>query len=289
MPKESRLIENIRILIGDGNDKAFAAALGVTPSAVSQWLNGKKKPGKDSLEKISKRYSITVEQLQYSDLSERQLVELPPSKRELAEMGKSLYPFVKSEEALKNPHFYCAYCAYKQLHEASSSNPVANDRLVDVMLEEYRLAISEDGCVEAACNLMTVILITTTAMVNQQLIRQLDRVPENSPHIRTIFKHVDLGDIPLRTEEDEQFLKFYIKEMDEEIRELLSLIRTSTLYHDYAEYFVALRYFLGAADNEYDLSTNRQIGSEMMKSFAEMGNELAIKFFQLFSVNNDIR
>ena len=49
------------LLINNLTQTAFAAAIGVKQSQVSEWLNGKAKPGYDTLRRISLAFNVSAD------------------------------------------------------------------------------------------------------------------------------------------------------------------------------------------------------------------------------------
>lgn len=286
MPKKNRLAENIRILMAvfEEKQKDLAAALGVTSAAVSVWVNGKKEPSAEMLERIAMRYSVTVTQLRYSDMSDRQQIIFPNSKKKLMEIAEIALPCLSSDAAMTEQHFATAYRAHRQL--LTIDNEIARIHLLDTAIDEYRLSVTEANIVEAACNLTALLFRCSSVFQNPELLQRLANARDNTWCVSSIFKRLSLGDIAYRTEDDEDNLLAFTREVETELNQLLTLIRSSTEYRDYAEFYLAFRYYLGLVDNECDRKTNNLIAGELMWSFAELGNKVAQDFLVACLSNN---
>lgn len=278
MPKKNRLAENIRILLNvfDEQQKDLAAALGVSPTAVSVWANGKKKPSAEMLERIATRYSVTIAQLQYSDMSDRHQIQFLRSKQKLLDISELALPCLSSDSAMDDPHFVTGHRAHQQL--LTTTNEVAFFHFLNTAIDEYRLSVEENRTAEAACNLVALLFRCASIYQNPELGKKLANAPDNSWCVSSIFKRLSLGDMQYRSESDEENLLAFARDIESELKQLLTLIRSSTVYRDYAEFYLALKYYIGLVDNECDQKTNNRIAGEMLWSFAELGNKVAQDF-----------
>jgi len=281
MPNENHLAENLRCLIRayDKTQIKLAEALGVTRSAVSQWVSGKKEPSFELLELIARRYRVTIDQLRYSDLTLRKPMELPKSKRRIYEDAASLFPCIRTDSAEIDTHFVLGYRAHKHLLDPSTHNVVAFELHLETAINEYRLAIRGSQCCEAACNLVSLYFLAASALINQNLVNQLVKAPDNTGRTSSLFNKAFLGDIPVWTEQDLGDLHAFAKSTDAELTELLELLQSNHNFRDYAEYYLAVRYSYGLVDNDLGMEMNSRIGGEMLEAFANIGNKHARHYF----------
>ena len=192
------------------------------------------------------------------------------------EIAELALPCLSSDVAMADPHFATAYRAHRQL--LSTNNESALINLLDTAIDEYRLSVAEADSVEAACNLTSLLFRCSSVFQNLEFLQKLAKARDNTWCVSSIFKHQSLGDIADRTEDDEESLLAFARDIEAELKHLLTLIRSSIEYRDYAEFYLAFRYYLGLVDNECDRKTNNRIAGEMMWSFAELGNKVAQDF-----------
>ncbi len=65
---EEELVERIRIALGGGTDREIAGKLKVSAASITNWKRGEG-PGRKRLKQIAEQYNVSLDYLQYGDIT----------------------------------------------------------------------------------------------------------------------------------------------------------------------------------------------------------------------------
>ena len=82
-------------------------------------------------------------------------------------------------------------------------------------------------------------------------------------------------------ESDEETLEF-LRDLEGEVTKSITELKRSRNWSELADYYIALRYFLGVGDNSLGLELNVRIGVSMLSAFESVKNPYAKRFFSGF-------
>ena len=269
-------LKHIRKNIFHETQEDFAYALGIQPTAVSLYENGKRMPKNDDFfNNLFHRYGyffnffgVTKEKLFKYDLT------YLPDVREFInkELIAILFPIIYTEESLKNDKYNNAYNKHKILLE-TIENP--KGELIEEILSNYYECI-ETGIyvLEANANILSLhvlFLVSIKILQKTNANIELDNI--------TIHKSNDIVKLFLLDYYDET------KEKDTELKDIFSEFYKSTIsyikkvrsgkYSDLAYYFYALLYLYNCIDNNFSEQSNIKIGYELMEQYSKIGNVYA--------------
>ena len=280
MIKTNRFSDNLKKLLDVNGEKQvdFAKKMLVTSSLVSQWKSGNKKPDADMINRIARHFNISVEMLMYGDFSEMEPIIYPSSKMKYQDFAVKLYPFVTSAEAEKDMCFAKGYALHCRLWDTLRGKVQMSEYDPQEMIYYYERSLMENGTIEAACNLVGCYLMGWNCCANPEIWERIERLPDDSPLMSSLVQRISREEILLCTEEEHRIRKEYLDECRPNLLKCLRQMKRSSEWADLADFYLAALYLYGMVDNEHSAAENRIIGSEMLYSFALLGNRHAEDF-----------
>lgn len=276
---------NIRSLRNAYGQSALELSLdiGVGPTAISQYENGKRKPKRDIMLKIAKHFMITENELIYGDYSHMQNIsDFPVNNKEYnASMIDKMFPIVFTEEARNNISFNKAYEIHLEQKDLFLQGS-CEDSKIDECLDLYKKSYKE-GVIEGIANSLWWLMLcgSSYSLASPTLIKSLKRLNGNEGTMKDIISGFLYSFDDECCEEFEEFQNNkveFIKDIEVEIYARISILKKSSQYSELGDYYLALSYIFGLISNEKSLEMNRAIGLEMMSTFNLLGNKYAKGF-----------
>lgn len=279
---DNYLGKNVKLLrksYGETMEK-LAGFLKVDPSAVSRWEKGERQPEYRTLQKIATHYHVTVDDLFSAESINPQSIVFLEKTEEGWDLVNALYPIVFSEKAKNDPNFNNGYKNELLFFKlVKNNNPAAFDILlkcIDLYCDSY-INLST---IESCCNLVGLLLLLWNSIVSDEAHNAMEKVYRTDSLSSTI-KKISLGYIPLRSQEENELRAELLKQYDKPMDDLLKIIKRSNEWGDLADYYLAVRYMVDMVDNGNDAMINEKIGTELLSSFALMGNDYALNLLAI--------
>ena len=275
-------IKALRKAFGETQDD-LANYLMVEKNTISNYENGKREPNKEMLNKISKHFMVSVEELLFTDLTNIGRFDIDPYS--FWKYLNIIFPIKASEKAMKNIHFKKAITCHKALYEDLHDFNMDNldkincfDHLEDCY--EYMEAFDDENVIlEAEIDFLAIWFLTVIIVkIGPQVFRNKTAAISN-----VVSKDIRFGTV-IDGENDSWIseLEDLSKEFDDpEMRDIINNIfihLKHSSYSDLADYYLALKYYFFYIDNELGFEFNRRIGTEMLNTFTSVGNEYAERF-----------
>ena len=270
-------IRHLREAYGESQEQ-LGFIIDVAKATISSYENGTREAKKEKLQAIATHFSVTLEELMYSDFSDiPKLVYDPNNMANIVLM----FPYCVSEKALANEHFKCAYSYHKIIFEGLKKQSFEAFENIDICFDEYMVALeSEESKDESAANLVCLFyLMMFCTKTIPYLIKTesaaLELTKASSPNAKRIIEDNSPSFV---TELEAAANEFRTAVSEEEINYLLALLKDTTDWSDLAHYYLAMKYFWGLADNGFSMEYNRRIGAEMLRALGSIGNTFASNF-----------
>ena len=285
MSEENFFSTNLVSLMSAYGDSrtVLANKLGVSEATISYWVKGRNLPRRKILDTLASRYFCTYEELLYSDLSHMSKRNVSTALADFQLTSISIFPFVDPDEPVSSIHFKKAIESHRRYIRSMSCNAPIEENEIFRIYEEYSLAVSDDKCVEAACNLLFFVLIYYYSLMNPDIIELVDKAISIPQRLKNMMRSIFSGDVPLFTKEGLKKRTAFISECDTEIKSLLQMVKRSPNYYDISDFYLAMFYTVGFVNNENSLLINAQTGNTLMNAFASMGNPYAEKYVSAFT------
>lgn len=279
-------IRQLRRLYGETQEN-LGFVLNTSKSAIANYESGARYPSQETLEKIAVHYSISLEELIYTDLSSLQ----GPFSLDLFSIQKRLdivFPYAESHDALVDKHFEKAISKHKELYNkfAEQDRSWIEENISDYLancFDEYEIALENNpNSIETIAN---IICMLTILVDSYSSVRMLLPEPAILDHMGKAVKEriieIDSSD----AEVDLFFKELVDSEFVKEYRDFLHKIKVSSKWSSLADYYLAYSFICNIVDNDLSSSLNRRIGIEMMEAFQSLGNPYATNYLNLLENN----
>lgn len=280
MDIQKRLGKNIRALrtaYGETQER-LSEAIGYSKNAVSNYENGIREPQQDTLTAIARHFSVSVEELLTSDFSNIDNITIAPDI--FWERIDVLLPVACSDTALQNKNFKKAYDIHRKLFNQLKKSDMDGIGDITVCFNEYCEAYEDSNSkIESAANFTGLwflfMLMINTPNVIKERSAALVQAASRDARARRILENMDSS---FEKEAKEIMDCINDSEMDEILTDFMITVKKSKEWYELADYYIALQFVWGLADNELGVEINRRIGMEMMYAFAKVGNPYASQF-----------
>ncbi len=276
-------IKALRRYIGETQEE-LANGIGLESKAsISQYENGKRYPNDVIIERIAKRYKLTVEELVYGDLSNNTLSNERIDNKILVQNTMVIFPALVSEDAMEDALFVKGYENHQRIFSISQNATSINENVekeVEDCIRFYKESVDKNKTCESAANLtaLLILLFASYDLDNRSNgFSGIEELFHGGMSLQRFVKNLHYPNVEKSLIEKVEFQrdwKSMMEEIDEPLWALIKIVKKSK-QKKYADYLIALRYLYNVVDNEYGFGMNKSIGIEMMKSFAWTGNKYA--------------
>lgn len=279
-----KLGNNIRYLrkaYGESQEK-LGFSIGTAKSTISLYESAKREPDKNTLEKIAKHYSITIDELLLADFSKLESVSI-----DYDFFWKNidvLLPLAFSENAIKNQHFKKAHKVHREIYkQLREMNMGIFEKVADCVDEYQKAYCDKKAKYESAINLVAIFqfiiyVFKTIPAVMETRPAALEKLMINNTKMKI---EIECSDLNFRKDANEIMLGLRNEEIYEKLDEWLATAKESQKCHQLADYYLALRFVWGVVENDESYEYNKRIGTEMMKTFISVNNIYAAQFWLL--------
>lgn len=277
------IAKNFKFLYKHYKDKqeVLAQMFHVPQSNISAYVNGKKPIPTDVLNGISVRYGVPIEDLLHKDLSQE--YDLPQSLelKEIATFAENLIPILTSNIAKTNDSFLRAnekvkFCFY-QLEEPDGI------WILEHAISLYQKAWEESGSYVALSNCISTVLFMYMSF-NQRGItighELINKGKLTTFDIQNIFLR-DPNKNPNETPYSKQQVRIFEK-YEDLVYKNIKLLKGNTSFSELGDYYLALCYLVGFADDYIEFESCQSTGFLMMLQLCNLNNKYAEKVIDTF-------
>ncbi|MDO4275456.1 MAG: helix-turn-helix transcriptional regulator [Eubacteriales bacterium] len=280
MNDNQKIGTNLRVLrkIHHETQEGLGELLGLSKSAISAYVKGERALDTQKLQLYANHYHKTVDELVSGDLTGlKSMRYFHVSKEQMKKMFDYGFPRVYSDEESYNKSFQNAYEKHTKIYEALYDMETASKVLVSRCLEEYSTALEESELIEAAINILGLIFICWTSIVDEKYMEIGNMIKTSGKKSLEIKKLLSDGDIVIDSEIErlrEQFLEDY----DDMVMELIAYTKASMEWAECGDFYLAMKYIVGMQDNYLSREMNQQIDIQMICSLCELNNPYALRY-----------
>lgn len=281
MTSLERIGNNIRYLreaYGESQEQ-LGFMINVAKATISAYENGTREAKKEKLQAIATHFSVPVEELMNGDFSD--LPKLVYDPNTMFENIDLWFPYCASKTALANEHFKRAYKYHKDVFEGIKKQSLDDFEHIEICFDEYGAAIeATESQEEAAANMVCLLYLMmfffkTVPYLYKTEPAALELAKTSSPKAKRIIENTDPSFV---TDAEKIAHDFFTPECEQEINELLTMLKDTGKWSDLAYYYLAMKYFWGFVDNSFSIEYNRRIGAEMLRALGSIGNTFASNF-----------
>ena len=276
--------KNFKFLWRVHRDKqtVLAKMFNVSQSDISAYVNGKKPIPTDVLNKIAIRYDVSADDLINKDLSVEYDYPYTMTLGDAENFSKNMFLILTSKNAKSNENFLQAQKILLESLRISRIDELCEKLpALETAIELYQCAWKESGIYVALSNCITVILLIY-AFYNQKGISigekllsegRLNAIDIKSSFLRDPSKKMDTNPF-----EDER--KAFFEKYDDLVYENIQLLKGDSKYSELGDFYLALCYFIGFAEDFFEYEDISNAGMHMMIQLCKIENEHAIKFME---------
>lgn len=284
-PNLGKNIRGLRKAFGE-TQLDLSLAIGVVPAAISQYESGERIPERDSLLRIAKHYLVTENELLHGDyehMPNMTKVPLHDNDYNTAMLSK-LFPLVCTAESLENIKFKDAYDLHRSAIAQISNGEQPEYEKIELCMTLYKAAANE-GVEEGRANHLWWLMFWgfLISFATPRLMECLEILDAS----KITFKDIIDSWLPSFDEEgseseydtDQNRLEF-LEENEVDIVVDIALLRKSKEYSDLGDYYLSLRHKFSLLSNSQSAEMNSAVGSELLATFALMGNKYCKTFLE---------
>ena len=263
----------------------IANLLNVPQNTISDYERGISPVPNDRLEILAYHYWLTPDDLKYRDLSSIEGIAEIPKKQLVFSAMNALFPFLKNDDNHRDSYFSDAYTSFfKMQHEVILGKQMDFDKIIDC-LASFRISWEKYKNYSSISNYISIIFFLcstfesetneslTNAILNDRKLNYYD------------VKLVYLRNAPDKSkmESNVSIRKDYVADCNATITSYLNELKHNSEYCDIADYLLAVRFFVGFVDNDFEMSINQKIAVELIDMLGKLENKYALQFLSLFS------
>ena len=274
----ARIASNLRLIreyFEDDRKNLSKNLEGYSYDTIVAYENGKRSVTDEYIKAISEYYGIPEKLIVEQEITERMLKDFHSRFRptDYIKLYKCLLSFsATSEAARENDDFLQAEEHRKMILSFEFSlDTFASARGL------YYKAFEETGIAAAAANtLMMLIFEYCQLSVVQDCLVEAISGKISKGELYTYFLSIWTDKTPEK--------KKFIKDTKDVFNKCIEGLSKSLSGRYYAEYYIALEYFMDMVDNERSYRENLEIGYTMLKEFAKSNNDIARHFLDALNI-----
>lgn len=271
-------IQFMRKLYGETLDE-LGDVLKLARNTVKGYESGRSEPNLETLVELSKHYGRTVDEMLNVKLYELEGID---SKR-IVDMDEMLgvflhqLPLVESKEANENGYFLKGMLVVKEMLNSFYSGEDVKGTVITDATDFFGEALKEE-IYEAGANMLWCIFFLWTQQYTD--LKSLQKLKK-----RLYLKQVDWKEMIYEIKKDEKKSTnkkhAFIADFDETINGLIGILKSMNQWANLGDFYLALRYRLGMIDTGCSNEMNKAVGTQMMISYALLGNQYALDFLKI--------
>lgn len=277
--QRENIAKNLIFLRKYYKEKQFevAESVNMSESTYSEYISMRREPTSENVIKLAKHYGFTEIQLTDSLIPEELLNNKTISYEDTFELTKNLeilFPIIKINN-IEDRY----YDEASKIHKEYLSNFYNTNIDATNIIEKYYKSYDEYNNLDSYANIALLFLISKIGLINSDINDYFEVYNPSSKHnFLFLFKEIFLkrfdDDDQVKDEGDDSL----IDKIDILIDQIIDKLKENKKYYHFLEYFLALNYYLGIGNKDYDMETNRFIGTEMLKNLYILDNEYAVNF-----------
>lgn len=278
------LSKNFKFLYRYYKDKqeVLAQMLHVPQSNISAYINGKKPIPADVLYNISIRYNVSVDDLMSKDLSLEYDSPQILSVDDAVNFGKNMLPILTSNVAKTNNNFNTAYDILQ--HALRLKNIDAFYGKIENLEQAVTLfqkAWEESNTYVALSNTLSTILLIYGFYSHGDIKNVQDLITNGTLNTLDIKSSL-LRDPnkPLIRNKYEQHQKQLFEKYADLVYRNIKLLKSNTHFSALGDFYLAMCYFIGFAEDFIDYETCAQTAVHMLLQLCKLENKYAEKFME---------
>lgn len=271
---------NLRMLrkIHHETQEELGEILGLSKSAICAYEKGERALDTQKLQLYANHYRKSIDELVHGNLTSLNSMQYFKSgKAQMKIMLDAMYPRAYSEEAAKDEYFKIAYEKHTKICEALYEMEKPSKLLVDQCWEAYTEALEKSEIVEAAVNLLGIILICWSSIADEQQEEIGNTIKKSGKKPIETKKLLPAGD-SIISSEIEKLRETFLERFDEMTMGLIAITKATEEWAECGDFYLAMKYMVGMQDNYLSLEMNLQIGIQLMCSLFELENPYAVSF-----------
>lgn len=224
------------------------------------------------IDKICIRYKITKEMLLYEDLSNIKtayLFEIDEKKQ--IEFCSYIFPII-SPKNNDSENFKKAFKIHSNLMKQTSPKfDVSQDFLT--LSNLYLQAFETSNSLSSLANLLSLLIYSRATIDKENLIDGYQKFKNNIITGKTFKKDYILDNQISLSKSAES------NDLDDFILECIRILKKHNDYQSFADFYLAIRYFLNIAQEDLDPATSASISGLLLSDLVCLHNKYAINFF----------
>lgn len=287
---ESLIAKNFKFLLKFHKDKQeiLAKMFGVSQSTISEYANGKMPIPIEIAEKIAYRYSITIDDLTSKDLSFEYDKPQTISIEQAIDVGNRMFPFFTSSIAETNNNFNHAYEITMTILNTKDVNTLDSKIFsVEFAIELYKKAWKKSKTYVALSNTISLILFVFVfySQQNEDIVQNIiTKGKVDYFEIQQSLLRDPRKSNPVNKYESKR--KVFLDKYYNLVLEYIKFLKSNTKFNDLGDFYLAICYFLGFTDCEYDYDNCVLTALMMLTQQMEIGNKYAEKFLECYFIDN---
>lgn len=278
------IAKNFKFLHKHFKDKqdVLAKMFNVPQSNISGYVNGTKPIPVDILQKIAIRYGVSVDDLTNKDLTlefdSPQTIEL----KDTLSFGENMLPILTSNIAKTNDDFNRAYDILLDALKLERMDAFyAKVNILEHAISLFQKAWRESKTYVALSNCLSTVLLIY-AFYSQRGIRIGQKLIEKGSLSSFDIKSSFLRDPrkPIASNPYEKKQKDFFEKYDDLVYGNIKLLKSNNQFLELGDYYLAMCYFLGFAEDFLEYEQCFQTGLYMLLQLSKLDNKYADKFFE---------
>ena len=281
------IAKNFKFLYKHFKDKQeiLAKMFNVPQSNISGYVNGTKPIPVDILQKIAIRYGVIVDDLSNKDLSlefdSPQTIEL----KDTLSFSENMLPILTSNVAKNNDNFNRAHdILLDALNLERMDAFYGKINVLEHAITLFQKAWEESNTYVALSNCLSTVLLIYAfysqrgIQIGQELIEKgsLSSFDIESSFLRDPRK-------PKVSNPYEKKQKEFFDKYDDLVYGNINLLKSNTQFSELGDYYLAMCYFFGFAEDFLEYEQCYQTGLYMLIQLSKLDNKYADKFFETMS------
>ena len=283
------IAKNFKFLYKHFKDKqeVLAKMFNVPQSNISGYVNGTKPIPVDVLQKIAIRYGVSVDDLSNKDLSlefdSPQTIEL----KDTLSFGENMLPILTSNVAKTNDNFNRAHdILLDALNLERMDAFYGKINVLEHAITLFQKAWEESNTYVALSNCLSTVLLIYAfysqrgIQIAQELIEKgsLSSFDIESSFLRDPRK-------PKAPNPYEKKQKDFFEKYDDLVYGNIKLLKSNTQFSELGDYYLAICYFLGFAEDFIEYEQSFQTGFHILLQLSKLDNKYADKFFETMPIS----
>lgn len=283
-------LRRIRKASGE-TQKELANAINSTAQSISNYEKGLRSPDLETIRAIARHYALTTDDLLSNYFDPIDNSELQISFSEIRDLLKVAF-LLFDTDADKGSEFRKAYTTAQSLLKRALSGELLNGQFYyaewEMAVDGFSNCLEGDYCMEAAANLVTLILLLLVLMPDRLGKAMVEQQQRDARALRFDLQKTIRCALDASAGETDTGRADLAYEYDEPLFELLRKLKRSPDWADFAEFQAANIYYFNLYGSDDDRVFNHRVGLEMHQTQMKLLNEYSLRlmkqYLQLYGI-----